>query len=480
MQRLQNSSIDNPDFISQIYANYRRLMIERNALDFPTLISEALTLLNQQSGVQKQVQRIYPYICVDEFQDTNLSQYEILRHLVRNDKKNLFVVADDDQIIYQWNGANPERLAELKNDFAMELIQLPENYRCPAEVVQLANNLIRYNFGRFEGKRELTAHKLARNGSVVSLHRFDNFKEEADWIAKNISHQSETYREGCVVLARTKKLLEQVVLAMERRGLNGYLAVRKTEFESAALQWIHSLLRLANARSNRDLLRRVCKAFYSLEGMSLNVKDITARSAAEEGDFLRSWIRSALDQEGLSPGAQSLLKSSVIRLAERLDFWSFDNDVFAWLDSLPDIKPDQEGTFDEYEEEKQTWHTLVSEICAQHGRNEVTLYLLLQELDLRSKSPPPPKSGIPCFTIHASKGLEFDHVYLVGMVEDQLPSWAAVQKGPFSHEMHEERRNCFVAITRAQETLTLTYSDQVMGWPKSPSRFLVECGLCGQ
>jgi len=84
---------------------------------------------------------------------------------------------------------------------------------------------------------------------------------------------------------------------------------------------------------------------------------------------------------------------------------------------------------------------------------------------------------VPCFTIHVAKGMEFDHVYLVGLVEDQLPSWSAVKKGADSHEMQEERRNCFVAVTRTQESLTLTYSREVFGWTKRPSRFLKEMEL---
>ena len=473
-QSLPNGSVRDPVLFSKIYISYRKLMIERNSLDFVTLISEALTLLNKQVGVRKQVQRVYPYICVDEFQDTNLSQYKILRFLVREDIKNLFVVADDDQIIYQWNGASPERLTALRNDFEMKLVQLPENYRCPAEVVKLANNLIRHNFGRFEGKSELTALKPVPAGSVIFLRKFPKFDEEAYWVAQDICTRSTVARQKCVVLARTRKLLEQIISAMKDLGLSGYLAVRKTEFESAPLRWIHSVMRLANARSNQDFLRRVCKAFYSLDGIDLNVRDIMARSAVEERDYLRSWIRSALSREQLSAKARSLLEGPALRLAERMDFWSFEIEAFSWLDSLSDIAPDQEGIFDEYEEEKRTWHALSSEICVQYGRQEVTLSLLLQELDLRSKSPSPPKDGIPCFTIHASKGLEFDHVYLIGMVEDQLPSWAAVKKGEDSLEMREERRNCFVAITRAQETLTLTYSESLMGWPKKPSRFLNE------
>jgi DNA helicase-2/ATP-dependent DNA helicase PcrA len=478
LQELEKSSLDEPGFFANIYQNYRKLMIERNSLDFPTLIAEALGLLENQVGVRKQIQRIYPYVCIDEFQDTNIIQYRILLHLVHPEKRNLFVVADDDQIIYQWNGASPERLTAIKEDFDMELIQLPENYRCPAEVVELANNLIRHNFGRFVGKGKLTAHKVRPATSVIRMQSFPTFDEEVAWVADDIAARSEVARTRCVVLARTRKLLEQVVIAMDECGITGYLAVRKNEFESASLQWLHAILRLANARGSREYLRIACKSFFSLEGINLNVKDVIARSAAEEGDYLRGWIKSALDRDELSQSARHLLEGSVTRLAERLDFWSFEEAAFTWLDSLPGVvAKDQEGLFDEYVEEKETWHTLVSEICSQYGRSEVTLHLLLQELDLRSKSPPTPKNGIPCFTIHAAKGLEFDHVYLIGMVEDQLPSWNAIKKGDRSHEMREERRNCFVAITRAQETLTLTYAKQVHGWSKNPSRFLSEMEL---
>jgi DNA helicase-2/ATP-dependent DNA helicase PcrA len=103
--------------------------------------------------------------------------------------------------------------------------------------------------------------------------------------------------------------------------------------------------------------------------------------------------------------------------------------------------------------------------------------LLLQELDLNSKTPEPPKNAIRCYTIHAAKGLEFKHVYLIGLVEEQLPSWEAVKKGDNSPEIQEERRHCFVAITRAEISLTLSYADKYFGWTKKPSRFLQEMGL---
>ena len=476
---LENASSREPQVLASVYRHYRTLMIERNTLDFVGLIAEALSLLKSRRGVCKQIQRIYPYVCVDEFQDTSLSQYKILRHLVNPETQNLFVVADDDQIIYQWNGASPERLWELQRDFGMKLLQLPENYRCPATVVELANNLIVNNFGRSDEKVALIAHKEMSDTSVVRVQRFEQFHDEADWVAKNIAGRLPEDRAKCVILARTKKLLEQVLDALDAHGIPGYLARRKNEFESASLQWLHAILRLANSRSSREHLRKVCKAFYALEGINLNVRDIISRASTEDGDYLRSWALKILDQPELSQESRGFIEASLVpNLLDRLDFWRFQNAVFSsWLDILPDTVPDAEGVFDEYEEEKKTWHRLINEISTQYGKQEVTLHLLLQELDLRSKSPMPPPSAVPCFTIHASKGMEFDHVYLIGMVEDQLPSWAAIKKGVCSHEMQEERRNCFVAITRVQETLTLTYSDWVHGWEKKPSRFLYEMGL---
>lgn len=475
---LESRSFGDPETLASVYQLYRSMMIERNMLDFVSLIVEALSLLRNRPGVRKQIQRIYPYVCVDEFQDTNLSQYKILRHLVNEKTKNLFVVADDDQIIYQWNGASPERLWALQKDFKMKLLQLPENYRCPPDVVEIANKLIAHNSGRLDVKSVLTAHKSVSNTSAVSLKQFSQFTDEANWIANAIATRPQKEQRKCVVLARTKKLIEKVVEALDHRGVAGYLANRKNEFESTSLQWLHSILRLANSRSSREHLRRVCKTFSTLEGIDLNVRDIISHASTEDSDYLRSWAVAALGREELSEPARNLIEEWLIpSLLERLDFFKFQENAFAWLDSLPDTKPDIEGVFDGYHEEKKTWYQLVKEISAQYGEREVTLYLLLQGLDLRSKSPIPPEGAIPCFTIHASKGMEFDHVYLVGMVEDRLPSWAAIKKGDNSREMQEERRNCFVAITRAQETLTLTYSERINGWEKQPSRFLSEMGF---
>ena len=118
--------------------------------------------------------------------------------------------------------------------------------------------------------------------------------------------------------------------------------------------------------------------------------------------------------------------------------------------------------------------SLTAEIRSQFG-TEPPLGQFLQQVDLRQKTPPPSADDVQCLTIHLAKGKEFQHVYLTGLVEDELPSYRAVKGGPSAIE--EERRTCFVAITRVQSSLTLTHADSCFGWSKRPSRFLAEMGL---
>ena len=466
--------------VAAAYARYRVRMVERNTLDFGGLLDSTLDLLRSRAAVRRQIQRIYIHVCVDEFQDTNEVQYEILQNIVGTEATNLFVVADDDQIIYQWNGASPECLSKLRQDFDTVVQQLPVNYRCPPKVIALANALISQNQDRSPGKEALTAQKEARLDEAVRLVHFNVFDEEASWVAQDIESRSFESRGQCVVLARTRRLLTDVIERLEARGIPAHLATRKSEFTSEPMRFVHGILRLANARQDRDHLRRLCKAFYSIEGVKLDHLDVASTAiAGHDGDFLRAFAAAALSRPELEAGTRSLLEVKLPRLLDRLEFRGFLPNAFNWLKSAAASgEPPRDDTAD-FVEEETTWHDLVADIEGQYGVDQVTLHLLLQELDMRSKSPKPLPGSIPCFTIHASKGLEFTHVYLIGLVEDQLPSWAAIKKGPNSRELQEERRSCFVAITRCQESLTLTYSASVFDRNKEPSRFLSEMGLLG-
>jgi DNA helicase-2/ATP-dependent DNA helicase PcrA len=464
--------------LQALYGEYRRQLISNNRLDFPSLLAFAYELLMSKRSISKQLRTIYSYVCVDEFQDTNLAQYRFLRALVGDSPSDLFVVADDDQIIYQWNGASPERLEELRNNYKMETIQLPVNYRCPPSVISLANNLIAFNSLRSAGKLPLSAVKDSEVHDVVRLQHFETPEDEVAWLASDIRKRPIKERAGCVVLARTRKLLEMAAQTLNESGIEAALSIRKNEFESAPLRWLHAALRLANARGDRDQLRRLCKSFYELEGVDIRVEDVVAASSAEGGDFLRSWIDEALARRELEPYTRSFLESARDKVVERLEFLSFIGASFNWFGEVATaLGGAPSSAFVDFDEERNTWDELQGEILQRFGIGNVTLQVLLQELDLSPKVLPIPENAVRCFTIHTAKGMEFEYVYLIGIAEDQLPSFQSIKKGDDSREMQEERRNCFVAITRARTTITLTYADEYSGWRKKPSRFLREMGL---
>lgn len=474
---LNKQNIENSVALAQVYTDYRIALRNNNALDFPSLIAEALDLLRSNPFIVKHLRKVYKHILVDEFQDTNLSQYQLLSLLIQPDPSTLFIVADDDQIIYQWNGASPKRIQALRDDYQVSELQLPENYRCPPQVVQLANSLIEKNLNRSAGKKPLKAIKSGFEGDVVRIENFEDYEEEADWVAKDIAAKDHIARSNCAVLARTKKLLDIIGEKLNSHGVPVYYAARKDEFISAPLRMLHSILRIVNTSNDKQSLARLSKAFYEIEGINIDISYIISKASADGNAIFRTWLEEVKGRESLSSGSRELLEIGIKPLLNSLNYVSFIDQFFKWTDTIFNEQKHEETPFNEYKEERIVWAQLIKDVEKKFEGEEVSLYQLLHELDLTSKTPPRQPDSIPCFTIHASKGMEFGHVYLVGLVEDQLPSWAAVKKGDDSLEMQEERRNCFVAITRAQDSLTLTFSNRIFGWYKKPSRFLSEMGM---
>lgn len=462
--------------IKEIADGYLKRQVELHQLDFSSLLLTAIRLLQSKPFIAQQVRRVYKYICVDEFQDTNSAQSALLKLIVPEVNPNLFIVADDDQIIYQWNGASPKRIEEIRSTFSMDVIQLPENYRCPPEVIDLANNLIAFNSDRQPDKEKLTAHKIQKDGTAVHIFDFDSFEDETQWLAETLSGISLVERSDCVVLGRTRKILELAVKKLTDNSVNAILSMRKTEFECPAVCWEQAVLRLANSRQDREFLRRTCKAFYEFEGIDISTESVVAGASISAGDYLRAWFELVIARPSLAPKTKLLMLQALPPLLDKNDFSKFMDVCHSTFCSTDGKVGVTNSPNEDLIEECTTWLGLRREIEHKLGRENVTLNSFLQELDLSSKEPRPPKNAVRCLTIHTSKGLEFKRVFLIGLAEEVLPSWGATKKGSASDEMREERRNCFVAITRAENELFMSYSRRYFGYPKAPSRFLVEMG----
>ncbi|HMV47438.1 MAG TPA: ATP-dependent helicase [Blastocatellia bacterium] len=454
-----------PAWMPILFQAYCDALRDSNRLDYGALLHFARQLLESRPAIARVLRLGWTYICVDEFQDTNRAQYDLLRLVVGGGKPNLFVVGDDDQILYQWNGASPERLQALQTDYAMEVIQLPQNYRCPAVIITLANNLIRHNQTRMPGKQALVAHRETDLANLVFANTFPDEAQEARAIPEMIKQRG-LVPSDCVVLARSVKLLKVAAEALSAAGFSPYVSQRKNEFESAPARWMLAMLRLANARHDREFVRRACVEWNALTGMTVEVDDVEAASALVGGDFLRAWLEVVLVREN-AEGFKTLAERVQKNLADRLDFLP-----------LLDLFLKQNWQDDRLaEEEASTWNDLHGALLREQGSENLTLNLYLQEMDMKSKAPARPADAIPCLTVHGAKGLEFQHVFLVGMAEEVFPSYQAVKKMDSSREMEEERRNCFVAITRVQQSLTMTRAEKYNGYRKKSSRFLQEMGI---
>ena len=466
--------------MAELYSRYESQLQKRNALDFSSLILKTYQLFRKYPAFAKRYRSVYRYVCIDEFQDTNQAQYELIRSLAGEAYDNIFAVADDDQIIYRWNGASHKRIKEFIDDFHSHVLQLPLNYRCPPEIVALANNLIRHNFFRTENKKPLEACKPRGGADTVRLFRdSENLEEEAAAVACDIKRLQVHEFGSVAVLGRNRKLLEGFDAVFKKKGLPAVVMQRKDEFESSPMVWLHSVLRLANDLRNQSFLEELCGSFSQLTRIDLDPQEVIFRAQENRLGYLQNWAMLVAERASDDSVTEIVERTRKLMVVGR-DFADFSKYAFEWFGKLQadkekDTDPSVE-TIAGYQEEYEVWRQLSREIADKLGY-EIPLETFLQELQLHSKESTPRKDAITLLTIHGAKGKEFDHVYLVGLVEDELPSFQSKRKGDDSPEMEEERRNCFVAITRAMKTVTLSYAASYRGWPKTPSRFLCEMGL---
>ncbi len=462
---------EDPERIALVYQLYEEELRRTNALDFNSLIFEAHRLVTTFPAITGRYRRSHPYWLIDEFQDTNSAQYRFLRALAGDEFRNLFAVADDDQIIYQWNGASFRQIQSFLTDYAADLIQLPTNYRCPPAIVEAANRLVAYNAQRASSKKPLIAGKADLKfptSQHIQLRVFSTDEEEAAGIAQKIAERGKSYWGHTTVLARTRALLEHMHGALHEQQVPSIIAQRRDDFLSAEFRWLMASLRQFIRPLDRRNFAVLVEAFNRLADISVAVDQVITDAEATGRGYLVTWVEAAATQSlqaahasllaplmSDSPTAKSVIEGTLKEFTKKLSEPNTDSDLA---------------------EDMTAWRELSRDIASHIGKN-APLDQFLQELQLRSKEPTPKPDTITLMTIHGAKGREFDLVYVIGLAEDVMPSYQSRQKGDHSPEMEEERRNCFVAITRTKECLVLSRAERYRGWQKQPSRFLGEMGL---
>lgn len=454
---------------------YVSRLIENNCMDFGSLLFCCLRLIRARPQIASDFPIAYPYVLVDEYQDTNAIQDRLLRELWPPGSSQLFVVADDDQMIFQWNGASPERISALRDDYRTSVLGLPESFRCPPVVVELANRLMAASPPAAVERVDLVAAGSNTSVGSVRVRNFPNERNEISWVAGDVRERA-LASGACAVLARTGKLVEAAYRELRSAGIAAWSRKPRDEFASPGVRFLVAALRLANTPHDGAQLRFLAKALSEATGVSVAPASVEARAEVENGALLAAFAAEAGDV------AESLLASDLVRqindsLSVRQDYQRFTARTLDLLESEQQRLPQDADRQDE-QEEIAVWRSLAAQIRKQFGK-EVSLAQFLHELDLRPIVAAPARDEVRCLTIHQAKGKSFRHVYLIGLADDLLPVYHAKNRDDSAAALEEERRNCFVAITRASETLTLTCARMYYGWPKKPSPFLEDMRLLG-
>lgn len=454
--------------IARAYRLYEDELRRSNALDYNSLILEAHRLM-AFPAMARHYRTMYRHWLFDEFQDTNGSQYKLLRRMAGSDFRHIFAVADDDLTIYEWNGASIRRIGDLVRDFDCEVVQLPTNYRCPPPIVEAGNRLVVYNSQRHARRRpaEAVPRPSSEGERHIQCRVFETDHDEATGIATEIAGLDPTERAGTLVLARTRTLLESMQEALKEQRVPATILARRDDFVSPQMRWLVACLRQLSRPLDRRNMATLVDAFQRFAHVSLDLDDLLVRSAAEGVTPLTAWIRMVQSAERPRPVEELVDKVSKIASGES----RMDSALGEILELFGDDEADEN-----LKDDLSAWRRLSAEIRGDLGA--VDLGRFLQELDLRSKEPHPAPGAVSLATIHGAKGLESDRVHIIGLVEEILPSWHAVNAG-HGGPLEEERRSCFVAVTRTKRRLVLSWARRYAGWPKGPSRFLTEMGLRG-
>lgn len=466
---------------SRVYPEYQQHLQAFNALDFDDLILLPVKLFNEQPEYLHKWRRRIQYLLVDEYQDTNACQYQLVFLLVAAHRK-LTVVGDDDQSIYAWRGAKPENLALLKDDFNdLTVIKLEQNYRSSGRVLKAANAVIANNTHVFEKR----LWSELGYGDPIRVLPTDNEEREAEQVVADI--QSQLFQKknrfsDYAILYRSNHQSRVLEKILRERNMPYYLSGGTSFFDRAEIKDLIAYLRLvANDSDDAAFLRCV-------ETPRRHIGPATLGKLGNYAGERKISLLQACNEMGLE---QVLRADAVARVRHFADFiyelgeaaenetgaGEILNRILAEIDYenwLRELHKDSKAVKKRMENvaELQDWIRNLS--ANNDGNLQKTVSAMMLRDMLERNDDDDSGNQVALMTLHAAKGLEFPHVYMIGMEENLLPH----HNSQDDHGIAEERRLTYVGITRARHTLTLTYARKRKRGGEQidcePSRFLTE------
>ncbi|MBE6925345.1 MAG: ATP-dependent DNA helicase PcrA [Ruminococcaceae bacterium] len=467
------------DPIVKAYRLYQRKLKENNALDFDDLIFMTVKLLQENEEVRTRYQRKFKYIVVDEYQDTNHLQY-LLTSLLAGGYENLCVVGDDDQSIYRFRGATIENILNFEKQYRnSRIIRLEQNYRSTQNILKAANAVIAHNIGR-KGKRLWTTNSV---GDKITIYEALNETQEASYVSGQILSAVRTGKySDHAVLYRTNAQSNVLEQTLRRNGIPYKVVGGMRFFDRAEVKDMLSYLCVINNRNDDLRLNRIIN--NPPRGLGEKTMDMARRLATAQEMPLYHIVSDPYNYGPLEKSAKKFMDFTILiegltqLLETDISLTDFYEEVMirtGYIEMLQS-KPTEEN-----KTRLENIRELTSSIKAYMENTETpTLAGFLEEIALYTDIDEYNSSddSVVLMTMHAAKGLEFPYVYLVGFEEGLFPG---VRSFGDPDELEEERRLCYVAITRAKQKLTISYARERMLYGRTnaalQSRFLKEVPL---
>ncbi len=461
----------------EIYREYQKQLKKNNALDFDDLIVKTVELFQNNPQVLDYYQERFRYIMVDEYQDTNMAQFKLVS-LLASKYRNLCVVGDDDQSIYRFRGADIQNILSFENTFpGTKVIKLEQNYRSTQNILDAANGVIRHNFGR----KDKTLWTANGEGDKILFKQFDTAKDEADFVVRQIRDSAYSYQDQAV-LYRTNaqsRLLEErcIFYNVPYRLVGGVNFYQRKEIKDV----LAYLKTIANGVDDLSVIRIIN---VPKRGIGATTIGRVTAFASEHNMSFYDTLKEAKQIPGIGKAAEKIGRFIAQMEAFRAMAHSEEYSIKDLIDHILEDTGYEEELQEEGEIEAQTRLENIEELINKAAAYEEdsehpTLDEFLEQVALVADidNVDDSEDRVTLMTLHSAKGLEFPKVYLVGMEDGLFPGIMSIMADDKT-EMEEERRLCYVGITRAKKELVLTAARQRMingetRWSK-PSRFIDE------
>ena len=456
--QLENGDDYKEKCIYEVYFRYEKTLKKNNAMDFDDLLLNAVRLFEKDEAVLLEYQNRFRYIMVDEYQDTNMLQYQFVKMLAEA-HDNICVVGDDDQCIYQWRGADIRNILEFEKDFKnAKVIKLEQNYRSTSNILDAAHSVIAHNRGR-KPKKLWTEHEA---GNKITYFRAENERDEAYFVAAEINRIKTIDRKysDFAILYRTNAQSRTFEEALSNRGIPYRVLGGLRYYDRKEIKDMLCYMRLVqNHADDLALTRIINEPKRGIGGKTL--EKLTALASVRQ----ESLFETLLDEEVVS-SFSAKASANIEKLAELIAMLSIEQSNMR-ISDLYDELLIKTGYLKDLEEQ----NTLEAEsrienlmefksVIYDYEKNDPNITLpefmeriaLLAEVDNHDAD----ENAVVLMTMHSAKGLEFPFVFLPGLEDGLFPGWRAFDR---EDGLEEERRLCYVGITRAKERLWLTSAE---------------------